>query len=422
MKKLLLLCIILCLSLSEFPVWAQKKNNRPRDVIFLLGKGNGNDEIIGIFYETQLQHFQDPRAPRFLLLDQKRKVALGIGGYVKLTVSDDFKGISDNIDFIPYDIAVPNNHVDNGQFQMDVFTSRLFLKLVGANKTLGKYTAYIETDFRGPHHTLRLRQAYVSMKGFLLGQSWSTFSDLSALPPTIDFQGPNGNTALRNVQLRYTFSLGKHWSAAAAIEAPQVSYTLTDNTQMIHQRMPDIPLWIQFDWGKNSHIRASGLFRGLSYRNDILRKNRMKMGWGVQMSGLAEIIPQLSFYYQGTYGKGISQYVTDLSGNNLDLVPDPKNPGHLQAVPVLAVVGGIRWNITPKLFTSANYSLAHVYYENGYTVSDGYKQGQYICGNMFYNLTSSCMLGVEYLHGIREDKNKTLGHANRVQASVQYNF
>ena len=24
--------------------------------------------------------------------------------------------------------------------------------------------------------------------------------------------------------------------------------------------------------------------------------------------------------------------------------------------------------------------------------------------------------------GIREDKNKTLGHANRVQASVQYNF
>ena len=49
------------------------------------------------------------------------------------------------------------------------------------------------------------------------------------------------------MQLRYTFSLGKHWSAAAAIEAPQVSYTLADNTQMIHQRMPDIPLWIQFD-------------------------------------------------------------------------------------------------------------------------------------------------------------------------------
>ena len=88
MKKLLLLCMRLCLSLSEFPVWAQKENKRPRDVIFLLGKSNGNDEIIGIFYETQLQHFQDPRAPRFLLLDQKRKVALGIGGYVKMTVSN----------------------------------------------------------------------------------------------------------------------------------------------------------------------------------------------------------------------------------------------------------------------------------------------------------------------------------------------
>ena len=48
---------------------------------------------------------------------------------------------------------------------------------------------------------------------------------------------------------------------------------------------------------------------------------------GISMSGLAEIIPQLSFYYQGTYGKGISQYVTNLSGNNLDLVLTPKNPG-----------------------------------------------------------------------------------------------
>ena len=426
MEKIFRICFIAVLLGLFMPVHAQKKKMSPLfndDFIILTGKnGPSCKDIVNIFRETRSLHFQDPDAPRFLLVDQKHQMALGIGGYVRLTTSYDFRGISDNVDFVPYDIPTPANPAEKSQYQMDASTSRIFLKLVGNNKALGKFSAYIETDFRGDHHTLRLRQAYVSMRGFLLGQSWSTFSDLSALPPTIDFQGPNGNTALRNVQLRYTFSLGKHWSAAAAIEAPQVSYTLADNTQMIHQRMPDIPLWIQFDWGKNSHIRASGLFRGLSYRNDILRKNRMKMGWGVQMSGLAEIIPKLSFYYQGTYGKGISQYVTDLSGNNLDLVPDPKNPGHLQAVPVLAVVGGIRWNITPKLFTSANYSLAHVYYENGYTVPDRYKQGQYICGNMFYNLTSSCMLGVEYLHGIREDKNKTLGHANRVQASVQYNF
>lgn len=423
MKKRVLILMLLMGSLYPGFTKAQEDTTVEKGAfICILGKDHkGNDEIIGLFKETQLPHFQDPRAPRFLLIDQKRKVALGIGGYVKMTVSSDFKGISDDLDFIPYDISVPNNHRDNGQYQMDVFTSRLFLKLVGNNHALGKYTAYLETDFRGPHHTLRLRQAYVSMKGFLLGMSWSTFSDLAALPPTIDFNGPNGNTDLRNVQLRYEFSMGKHWKAAVAAEAPDVTGTFSDETSQIHQRMPDIPMWIQFNWGKNSHIRASGLLRGLSYRNDLLEKNKMKMGWGVQLSGLAGLGP-LTFFYQGTYGKGIAQYISDVSGNNLDLVPNTERPGQLQPMPVLGVVGGLQWTISPKFFVSANYSLAHAYYEKGFTVPDGYRQGQYICTNAFMNLTKECMLGVEYLHGIREDLNKEKGHANRIQAMIQYNF
>ncbi|MCH5328834.1 MAG: porin [Coprobacter sp.] len=422
MKKKLHAGILLCCTLLALPVAAQQEESRPREIIFLWGRGEGPEEIVEIFDETQSQHFQDPQAPRFLLIDQRHRVALGIGGYVKMTVSDDFKGISESVDFIPFDIPVPNNGVDNGQFQMDVFTSRLFLKLVGNNRVLGNYTAYIETDFRGYRHALHLRQAYVSMRGFLLGQSWSTFSDVAAMPPTIDFQGPNGNTDLRNVQLRYTFGMGKHWKAALALEAPGVSYTLAGRTGSLRQRMPDIPLWLQFGWGKSSHIRASALFRGLSYRNEVLHRNRMCMGWGVQLSGVAELGRPVTFYYQGTYGKGIARYVADLSDNNLDLVPDPEKPGHLQALPVLAAVGGLQWNISSKFFTSANYSFVRIRHENAYAPAAQYKLGQYICGNLFCHLTPDCMIGVEYLHGIRENDNTRRGHANRIQASVQYNF
>lgn len=104
---------------------------------------------MAMFYDTRLLHFQDPRAPRFLLIDRKGRAALGIGGYVKATASYDFDGALPNRDFVTYDIPVPRNPAERNQYQMDASTTRLFLKLVGANSVLGKYTVYVESDFRG---------------------------------------------------------------------------------------------------------------------------------------------------------------------------------------------------------------------------------------------------------------------------------
>lgn len=62
---------------------------------------NNSYEIMKAMYEANGIHFQDPRAPRFLFLDRKGRVALGIGGYVKGTMSVDMAGIADNTDLLP---------------------------------------------------------------------------------------------------------------------------------------------------------------------------------------------------------------------------------------------------------------------------------------------------------------------------------
>ncbi|CDD90601.1 MAG TPA: hypothetical protein DDY73_02600 [Coprobacter fastidiosus] len=426
MEKIFRICFIAVLLGLFMPVHAQKKKMSPLfndDFIILTGKnGPSCKDIVNIFRETRSLHFQDPDAPRFLLVDQKHQMALGIGGYVRLTTSYDFRGISDNVDFVPYDIPTPANPAEKSQYQMDASTSRIFLKLVGNNKALGKFSAYIETDFRGDHHTLRLRQAYVSMRGFLLGQSWSTFSDLASIPPTIDFEGPNANTTLRNVQVRYTYNINKHWQIAIAAENPNPDITYGTYSRSIKQRMPDIPAYIQYNWGASSHIRATGLFRGLSYRNMVTENNRTLVGWGAQLSGLATLFPGFTFYYQGTYGKGISQYIDDLDSNNSDLVPDPCSEGRLQALPVLAFLGGVKYAFTSKCFASASYSQVRLYSRHGYYDAEGYKYGQYAVGNVFWNVTPNCQLGVEYLYGRRMSMDKSSGHASRIQAMVQYNF
>ena len=119
----------------------------------------GDSEVIRKMYEQNGRHFQDPRAPRFLFIDRSGKIALGIGGYVKGTISADMDGISNSLDFVTADIPVPAQPATRNQFQMDASTSRLFLKLVGANTSVGDFSVYVETDFRGKDKDLRLRQA-----------------------------------------------------------------------------------------------------------------------------------------------------------------------------------------------------------------------------------------------------------------------
>ena len=98
--------------------------------------------------------FHDPNAPRFLLTDQKGKFALGIGGYVRATAEYDFNGIVNDVDFYP--ALIPQQRFCQfclNQFQMDIITSTLFLKLVGHTKHLGDFVLYAAANFRGDGKT-----------------------------------------------------------------------------------------------------------------------------------------------------------------------------------------------------------------------------------------------------------------------------
>lgn len=82
----------------------------------------------------------------------------------------------------------------------------------------------------------------------------------------------------------------------------------------------------------------------------------------------------------------------------------------------------MKYAFTSKCFASASYSQVRLYSRHGYYDAEGYKYGQYAVGNVFWNVTPNCQLGVEYLYGRRMSMDKSSGHASRIQAMVQYNF
>ena len=422
--------VAMLLGIGIFPVCAhaQKKvvieDEEPNSIMF-VSRDKAGDEIIRIMNDRSQMRFHDPNAPRFLLTDQKGKFALGIGGYVRATGEYDFNGIVDDVDFYPALIGRPGKgNFAKNQFQMDITTSTLFLKLVGRTKHLGDFVVYTAGNFRGDGKTFELQNAYAQFLGFTIGYSYGSFMDLSALPPTIDFAGPNGSAFYRTTQLSYMCDKLKNWKFGVSMEMPSVDGTTNSELDIAQQRMPDFTAYAQYGWNSKSHLRVGGLIRSMTYTSTLSDKAHAVTGFGVQASATFNVGRQWQVFGQATYGKGIGQYLNDISNLNVDIVPDPDKEGKMQALPMLGWYAGLQYNISPKVFLSSTYSMSRLYSENGYPANEPstYRYGQYFVANLFWNVTPNMQVGAEYLRGWRTNFDDSTNHANRMNLLVQYSF
>lgn len=392
-------------------------------------------EIAQAFKETESEHFNDPKAPRFLLYDQKRQVAFGIGGNVRLRTAYDFDGSPASIGgFVPYSIPIPGNNIDRNKFAMEANHSSLFFKLLGNNSKLGQYQVYISGNFSGANNAFILQDAYIKVSGFTVGRTWSTFNDLAAIPPTVDWQGPNGAAEMRTELIRYSRNFTDKFSFGIAAELSQSTgkYGEPIKDLEMNQRIPDIPMYLQYAFGANngSHVRVAGVIRNMNYRNEVKNKTEYATGYGVQLSTKLNITPMFTLYGQMTYGDGIAQYINDLSGNGLSLVStdipgsNEEFTGKMKAPEAMGWFVQGQVNFSKNLYATVGYSQARILSkQDKMDLADtSYRYGQYAVGNLFYNLSSDLQLGIEYLYGNRVNFNGEKGHANRIEALVQFSF
>ena len=300
MKKSRLLIVVMYLVLCAYGASAQRRGwriERHRPTVYMIAVeqtdsvarcpmqqavARKNMAAAGArqdFEQTLRTGFQQAHNPQFVFATKDNKFALGIGGYINLRASYDLKGAVDNIDFIPYDIPMQETYANRQRLMMDATTSRLFTKAVINSRSLGRVVAYVDMDFRGGEefsYTPRLRSAYVSLLGFTAGRDITTFCDLQAAPLTVDFQGPNAYNLRFATMLRYEVDfLQDYFTFGVAAEMPTVSGTYDENFRPISQRVPDVPVYLQVAWGENrqSHFRASGVFRNMYMHNAATGKN-----------------------------------------------------------------------------------------------------------------------------------------------------
>lgn len=379
------------------------------------------------YLETHRSGFQQAERPQFVFTGKNNRFSFAMGGFIQLRTAYDFDGVVDNLDFVPYDIPIPGSFATKQKLTMDASTSRLYMKAIANTRALGRVVVYVDTDFRGGargSYTPRLRSAYVSFKGFTLGRDVTTFCDLKAAPMTIDFQGPNAYNFNFATMVRYEVSFARDvLTFGAAAEMPDVSATYNEYYDVLPQRMPDFPLYLQVAWGPNreSHVRFSGVLRNLYAHNLYTGKNTSLLGWGAQFSGHINLFNWAQLFMNGVYGQGITPYIQDLTGSGLDFTPNPENPLQIQTMPMWGWQAAAQINLSRRVWLTGGYSMVRVEEKNG-SFADEYREGQYIFGNIFWAITPRCKMAGEYLYGTRKNMNSMKNHANRAQVMLQYNF
>ncbi|MCF8227888.1 MAG: porin [Bacteroidales bacterium] len=367
------------------------------------------------------KHPQSPKPPKHIIHSGDMKYHLGIGGYINLTgIYELDNAMQDHLDFITYDIKVPEPAEMRKLFLMNANQSRLSANLLGDTK-YGKLKVYLEADFNGVQGAFRLRQAYGSLGGFLVGQTWSTFTDLDASPNTIDAEGPNAEIAFRTTMIRYSHYFTKNLRISLAAETPTASLFVDNQTENQAQFVPEFVSTLKYknSWG---HLQLGGVFRDITYFDSIAGKTQSTPGWGVSGSGSIQFSKTFTFMSQYIYGKGVAKYIQDISDRGMDLIPE-KNPdkGKMEALECWGVYGALNISFTKKLSSNLIYSITRVT-SMPQLPPDEFKDGQYFAFNIFYSLLPNITIAGEYLWGERKNKNNKIGTAQRMNMMMKFDF
>jgi hypothetical protein len=168
----------------------------------------------------------DPRFPGYFRL-MGTETLLRIGGYFNTDFIYDLKPAGDPEQFIPATFPIPSSPGVNNT-TISIRPTRMNLDFLVPVKS-SSVRFFIEFDLFGTNSTTpRLRHAYAQADNFLLGQSFSNFSDPDSWPDTLDFEGPTSLIGIRNPQFRYTIAgLGTDAAPANAADPRLKAVPLT---------------------------------------------------------------------------------------------------------------------------------------------------------------------------------------------------
>lgn len=362
---------------------------------------------------TEDIHPQDVSDKAGYILDNIGKWGqLRIYGSVRLAGAYDLNGLTNTNSFSTYDIPVGDDAITQGRFFMAPHQSRLGVEVTRTGLSTN-FRIKIETDFLGANNGLRIRHAFVETGNFVIGQTWSTFTDVNSVPQTVDIDGPNSSVQLRTVRVRYASRiLRDHIKYIVSLESPDPDVVLPDSLsdRIPSQFLPDIGGQLVHDYSMG-YVSVSGILRGITVK-DTAQSSEQILGFGLLLAGVYNLDEDNKFQFQGVYGSAISRFITALSGEGLDIVYNP-NTQLFEATKSFGLL--LSYSHKWRSDISSAFTLGMVGINNkDYEPADAFSQSWYYSGNVFWNALLGVRFGLEFSQGRRINKDGNYGTASRV--------
>ena len=284
-----------------------------------------------------------------------------LGANIKLNgFYDAFGGLQGNETFNVGIIDVFGTD-DSPSFHMDLYQTQLRFEATYFEKKSGQrvYTK-VESDFWGGNGAMRLRLAYVETRHWQIGQNWNNFGDELLWPNIMEWEGPPSGVWIRTPHIKYSNTFkDENWIYELSIEAPINNYVSFEefglNVEEANQNTPDLTVAFKkaFRWG---HLRLSTIGRNIRYTLDDNIEDFF--GYGFSFSGLYFTPRRNTLQFQLVGGKGITAYMTSLSGLGYDGYLN--EDGDFVATPAAGGWASYEYFLTPRLH--ANFVLGFTRY------------------------------------------------------------
>ncbi len=343
-----------------------------------------------------------------------------IDGYAKLDTIVDTKPAGNTDRFIPSTMPVGLTDAEQTpSTTLHIRQTRINVDFRSPTTIGSDLRTFAEIDFFGPNAPFdpRLRHFYGQLANFLVGQTWTTFTDPDAFPDSLDDNGSSVATKLRQAQVRYTQRLKPGHSLAFAIERPLIESRQLSSTGASYSPAPDMIVRYRFD-SSHGHVQAGSLFRTLGYR--ITDRRETTLGVGGNVDGVLTLANGDTAIGYAAFGRGIARYVENLGGTNSDL--DLNDAGtDIAALQAFGAYGAYTHVWPRRLRSTGVFGYTHVDPTNPQPAA-AFLDSYYWLGNLLWNPAGSLNVGVEYLFGTHDIKDGEGAHASRVQFSAKYDF
>lgn len=372
------------------------------------------------------------------------QVRVGIAGAIQLDAIHDFNAVGltpgESLvrEFVTAEIPVGGPAADNTN-RTGFSPNQSYLSGWAETDTpWGPFKVYADVNLFGSSTgtEFQIYKAYGEWGWLKAGLDYTLWLNQTAIPDTLDFEGPNAAPEVRFTQASLKIPLRPGSKTqdlffTVGVEDAQGDMTLPGGVGNITSvdQFPAVVGKVSYEpeW---AHMELGGLYRRL--KAEGTGYNQSIDGWGVTFSGSIDTWKNDNFIWGLEYGEALGAYMQDTAGLGLDAAPTSPTDSTMKAISAFGAWAAYQHWWSKSFRSTATYGFVRLdsdFDEFPNTSAQGtYKQTQYASMNLIWSPWPPFDVGLEYMFGHRTITDRTAvygsttGQNHRVQFTMRWNF